>query len=72
MNTSKSILVCFHGNSAYTCPLGMVTDGVCVCCNHCHRDCPDVRMDEMKPFTVPGWMVEKMKRAMEGQRDADL
>ncbi|XP_008319462.1 deoxynucleotidyltransferase terminal-interacting protein 1 [Cynoglossus semilaevis] len=37
-----------------------------------YKDCPDVRMDEMKPFTVPGWMVEKMKRAMEGQRDADL
>uniref|UniRef100_A0A4W6FI71 Deoxynucleotidyltransferase terminal-interacting protein 1 n=1 Tax=Lates calcarifer TaxID=8187 RepID=A0A4W6FI71_LATCA len=37
-----------------------------------YKDCPDVRMDEMKPFTVPQWMVEKMKRAMEAQRDADL
>ncbi|KAG7493579.1 hypothetical protein JOB18_012251 [Solea senegalensis] len=37
-----------------------------------YKDCPDVKMDEMKPFTVPSWMVEKMKRAMEAQRDADL
>ncbi|KAG7226633.1 hypothetical protein INR49_001803 [Caranx melampygus] len=37
-----------------------------------YKDCPDVRMDEMKPFTVPIWMVEKMQRAMEAQRDADL
>ncbi|XP_030586197.1 deoxynucleotidyltransferase terminal-interacting protein 1 isoform X1 [Archocentrus centrarchus] len=37
-----------------------------------YRDCPDVRMDELKPFTVPQWMVEKMQRAMEAQRDADL
>ncbi|AWP02388.1 putative deoxynucleotidyltransferase terminal-interacting protein 1 [Scophthalmus maximus] len=37
-----------------------------------YKDCPDVRMDEMKPFTVPLWMVEKMQRAMEAQRDADL
>ncbi|XP_069544060.1 deoxynucleotidyltransferase terminal-interacting protein 1 isoform X1 [Brachyistius frenatus] len=36
-----------------------------------YRDCPDVRMDEMKPFSVPLWMVEKMQRAMEAQRDAD-
>lgn len=36
------------------------------------RDCPDVRMDELKPFSVPLWMVEKMQRAMEGQREADL
>ncbi|XP_041835952.1 deoxynucleotidyltransferase terminal-interacting protein 1 isoform X3 [Melanotaenia boesemani] len=36
-----------------------------------YRDCPDVRMDEMKPFTVPLWMVEKMQRAMEAQRDTD-
>uniref|UniRef100_A0A3B4FVU1 Deoxynucleotidyltransferase terminal-interacting protein 1 n=1 Tax=Pundamilia nyererei TaxID=303518 RepID=A0A3B4FVU1_9CICH len=34
-------------------------------------DCPDVRMDELKPFSVPQWMVEKMQRAMEAQRDAD-
>ncbi|KAM6927413.1 deoxynucleotidyltransferase terminal-interacting protein 1-like [Xenentodon cancila] len=36
-----------------------------------YRDCPDVRMDELKPFTVPQWMVEKMQRAMEAQRDID-
>ncbi|XP_008288890.1 deoxynucleotidyltransferase terminal-interacting protein 1 [Stegastes partitus] len=36
-----------------------------------YRDCPDVRMDEMKPFSVPLWMVEKMQRAMEAQRDSD-
>lgn len=36
------------------------------------RDCPDVRMDELKPFSVPQWMVEKMQRSMEAQRDADL
>ncbi|XP_029989790.1 deoxynucleotidyltransferase terminal-interacting protein 1 isoform X2 [Sphaeramia orbicularis] len=35
-----------------------------------YRDCPDVRMDELKPFSVPIWMVEKMQRAMEAQRDA--
>ncbi|XP_028284644.1 deoxynucleotidyltransferase terminal-interacting protein 1 [Parambassis ranga] len=37
-----------------------------------YRDCPDVRMDELKPFSVPVWMVEKMQRAMEAQRDSDL
>ncbi|XP_068598584.1 deoxynucleotidyltransferase terminal-interacting protein 1 [Brachionichthys hirsutus] len=37
-----------------------------------YKDCPDVRMDEMKPFSVPLWMVEKMQRAMEAQREADL
>nr|XP_057910642.1 deoxynucleotidyltransferase terminal-interacting protein 1 [Doryrhamphus excisus]XP_057910643.1 deoxynucleotidyltransferase terminal-interacting protein 1 [Doryrhamphus excisus] len=37
-----------------------------------YKDCPDVKMDEMKPFTVPQWMVEKMQRAMEAQRDTDL
>ncbi|XP_053171969.1 deoxynucleotidyltransferase terminal-interacting protein 1 [Scomber japonicus] len=36
-----------------------------------YKDCPDVRMDELKPFSVPVWMVEKMQRAMEAQRDAD-
>lgn len=25
-----------------------------------YKDCPDVKMDEMKPFTVPLWMVEKI------------
>ncbi|KAF7645396.1 hypothetical protein LDENG_00205200 [Lucifuga dentata] len=37
-----------------------------------YKDCPDIRMDELKPFSVPLWMVEKMQRAMEAQRDADL
>lgn len=37
-----------------------------------YKDCPDVKMDELKPFSVPLWMVEKMQRAMEAQRDADL
>uniref|UniRef100_A0A665X9Q5 Deoxynucleotidyltransferase terminal-interacting protein 1 n=1 Tax=Echeneis naucrates TaxID=173247 RepID=A0A665X9Q5_ECHNA len=32
-----------------------------------YKDCPDVRMDEMKPFTVPPWMVEKMQKAMESR-----
>ncbi|XP_029006792.1 deoxynucleotidyltransferase terminal-interacting protein 1 [Betta splendens] len=36
-----------------------------------YKDCPDVRMDELKPFSVPVWMVEKMKRAMEAQRDQE-
>ncbi|KAK2861571.1 hypothetical protein Q5P01_001104 [Channa striata] len=36
-----------------------------------YKDCPDVRMDELKPFSVPMWMVEKMKKAMEAQRDQD-
>ncbi|KAF3855561.1 hypothetical protein F7725_016284 [Dissostichus mawsoni] len=31
----------------------------------------DYRMDELKPFSVPVWMVEKMQRAMEAQRDID-
>ncbi|XP_018611171.1 ubiquitin-conjugating enzyme E2 C [Scleropages formosus] len=33
-----------------------------------YRDCPDVRMEELKPFTVPHWMIEKMQKAMEAQR----
>uniref|UniRef100_A0A672FWG3 Deoxynucleotidyltransferase terminal-interacting protein 1 n=1 Tax=Salarias fasciatus TaxID=181472 RepID=A0A672FWG3_SALFA len=36
-----------------------------------YRDSPDVRMDELKPFSVPHWMVEKMQRTMEAQRDSD-
>ncbi|CAB1354272.1 unnamed protein product, partial [Coregonus sp. 'balchen'] len=30
-------------------------------------DCPDLKMTpiELKPFTVPGWMIEKMQKAME-------
>ncbi|XP_072296182.1 deoxynucleotidyltransferase terminal-interacting protein 1 [Eucyclogobius newberryi] len=35
-----------------------------------YKECPDVHMEEMKPFSVPVWMVEKMQRAMEAQRDA--
>lgn len=37
-----------------------------------HRDCPELRMDELKPFSVPPWMLEKMQRAMEAQREADF
>ncbi|XP_051932080.1 deoxynucleotidyltransferase terminal-interacting protein 1 [Hippocampus zosterae] len=37
-----------------------------------YKDSPDVKMDEMKPFCVPLWMVEKMQRAMEAQRDTEL
>uniref|UniRef100_A0A3Q4BEL2 Deoxynucleotidyltransferase terminal-interacting protein 1 n=1 Tax=Mola mola TaxID=94237 RepID=A0A3Q4BEL2_MOLML len=37
-----------------------------------YKDCPDVKMDDLKPFSVPVWMVEKMQRAMEAQREADL
>ncbi|KAL3059391.1 hypothetical protein OYC64_011334 [Pagothenia borchgrevinki] len=36
-----------------------------------YREGPEVRMDELKPFSVPVWMVEKMQRAMEAQRDTD-
>ncbi|XP_078139623.1 deoxynucleotidyltransferase terminal-interacting protein 1 [Centroberyx gerrardi] len=36
-----------------------------------YKDCPDVRMDELKPFSVPVWMVEKMQKAMEAQRATD-
>ncbi|XP_077458038.1 deoxynucleotidyltransferase terminal-interacting protein 1-like [Stigmatopora argus] len=37
-----------------------------------YKNCPDVKLDEMKPFSVPAWMVEKMRRAMEAQRDSEL
>lgn len=47
-----------------------MVSAVTAVCGTC-RDCPDVRMDELKPFSVPLWMVEKMQRAMEGQRDTD-
>ncbi|XP_066520354.1 deoxynucleotidyltransferase terminal-interacting protein 1 [Hoplias malabaricus] len=33
-----------------------------------YKDCPDLRLDELKPFAVPVWMVEKMQKAMEAQR----
>ncbi|XP_068450601.1 deoxynucleotidyltransferase terminal-interacting protein 1 isoform X1 [Clinocottus analis] len=36
-----------------------------------YKDCADIKMDELKPFSVPLWIVEKMQRAMEAQRDAD-
>ncbi|XP_061687637.1 deoxynucleotidyltransferase terminal-interacting protein 1 [Syngnathoides biaculeatus] len=36
-----------------------------------YRDCPDVKLDEMKPFSVPAWMVEKMQRLMESQRGTE-
>lgn len=68
MSTSKSDIT----------PVSIVTNNVSVVaivtavCVHVCRDCPDVRMDELKPFSVPLWMVEKMQRAMEAQRDADL
>uniref|UniRef100_A0A674B8T8 Deoxynucleotidyltransferase terminal-interacting protein 1 n=1 Tax=Salmo trutta TaxID=8032 RepID=A0A674B8T8_SALTR len=34
-----------------------------------YKDCPDLKMTpvELKPFTVPGWMIEKMQKAMEVQ-----
>ncbi|KAM4612685.1 deoxynucleotidyltransferase terminal-interacting protein 1-like isoform 2-T2 [Polymixia lowei] len=37
-----------------------------------YKDCPELRMDEMKPFTVPPWMVEKMQRAMDAQRSESV
>ncbi|KAI1891032.1 hypothetical protein AGOR_G00159700 [Albula goreensis] len=33
-----------------------------------YRDCPDLKLDELKPFAVPVWMIEKMQKAMEAQR----
>uniref|UniRef100_A0A3B3REH8 Deoxynucleotidyltransferase terminal-interacting protein 1 n=1 Tax=Paramormyrops kingsleyae TaxID=1676925 RepID=A0A3B3REH8_9TELE len=33
-----------------------------------YRDCPELRLDELKPFMVPPWMIEKMQKAMEAQR----
>ena len=34
-----------------------------------YKHCPDLKMTpvELKPFTVPGWMIEKMQKAMEAQ-----
>ncbi|XP_061544413.1 deoxynucleotidyltransferase terminal-interacting protein 1 isoform X1 [Phycodurus eques] len=37
-----------------------------------YRDCPDMKLDEMKPFSVPAWMVEKMQRLMAAQRGMEL
>lgn len=37
------------------------------------RDCPELKLDELKPFVVPIWMVEKMQKAMEAQKtESDL
>ncbi|MFT7811978.1 deoxynucleotidyltransferase terminal-interacting protein 1 [Arapaima gigas] len=33
-----------------------------------YRECPDVRLEELKPFAVPQWMIEKMQKTMEAQR----
>ncbi|XP_062852735.1 deoxynucleotidyltransferase terminal-interacting protein 1 [Trichomycterus rosablanca] len=33
-----------------------------------YKDCPDLKLDELKPFIVPVWMIEKMQKAMEAQR----
>lgn len=33
-----------------------------------YKDCPDLKLDELKPFVVPIWMVEKMQKEMESQR----
>ncbi|CAL8336813.1 unnamed protein product [Merluccius merluccius] len=41
-------------------------------CSDDYKECPDLRMDELKPFSVPLWMVEKMQRAMEAQRSETL
>uniref|UniRef100_H2LZS2 Deoxynucleotidyltransferase terminal-interacting protein 1 n=1 Tax=Oryzias latipes TaxID=8090 RepID=H2LZS2_ORYLA len=40
-------------------------------CSDEYRESPEVRMDELKPFTVPIWMVEKMQQAMEVQKNVD-
>uniref|UniRef100_A0A671K663 Deoxynucleotidyltransferase terminal-interacting protein 1 n=1 Tax=Sinocyclocheilus anshuiensis TaxID=1608454 RepID=A0A671K663_9TELE len=33
-----------------------------------YKDCPDLKLDELKPFLVPLWMVEKMQKAMDAQK----
>ncbi|KAI5109056.1 deoxynucleotidyltransferase terminal-interacting protein 1, partial [Silurus meridionalis] len=33
-----------------------------------YKDCPELRLDELKPFMVPVWMVEKMQKTMDAQR----
>ncbi|TSM36101.1 Deoxynucleotidyltransferase terminal-interacting protein 1 [Bagarius yarrelli] len=33
-----------------------------------YKDCPELKMDELKPFMVPVWMLEKMQKTMEAQR----
>uniref|UniRef100_A0A9J8A8E4 Deoxynucleotidyltransferase terminal-interacting protein 1 n=2 Tax=Cyprinus carpio TaxID=7962 RepID=A0A9J8A8E4_CYPCA len=38
-----------------------------------YKDCPELKLDELKPFVVPIWMVEKMQKAMEAQKtESDL
>ncbi|XP_067314893.1 deoxynucleotidyltransferase terminal-interacting protein 1 [Pseudorasbora parva] len=38
-----------------------------------YKDCPELKLDELKPFLVPIWMVEKMQKAMEAQKtESDL
>ncbi|XP_077107785.1 deoxynucleotidyltransferase terminal-interacting protein 1 [Ranitomeya variabilis] len=33
-----------------------------------YRDCRELRLDELKPFTAPPWMMEKMRKYMELMR----
>ncbi|XP_041096019.1 deoxynucleotidyltransferase terminal-interacting protein 1-like [Polyodon spathula] len=33
-----------------------------------YRDCPELKLDELKPFAVPLWMIEKMQKSMDGMR----
>ncbi|MGH0178560.1 UNVERIFIED_CONTAM: hypothetical protein FKN15_077854 [Acipenser sinensis] len=33
-----------------------------------YRDCPELKLDELKPFAVPIWMIEKMQKSMDGMR----
>ncbi|XP_075033810.1 deoxynucleotidyltransferase terminal-interacting protein 1 [Mixophyes fleayi] len=33
-----------------------------------YRDCLELKLDELKPFTAPLWMIEKMKKCMELMR----
>ncbi|XP_022519101.1 deoxynucleotidyltransferase terminal-interacting protein 1 isoform X2 [Astyanax mexicanus] len=33
-----------------------------------YKDCPELKLEELKPFAVPPWMLEKMQKAMEAQR----
>ncbi|XP_029467465.1 deoxynucleotidyltransferase terminal-interacting protein 1 isoform X2 [Rhinatrema bivittatum] len=33
-----------------------------------YRDSPELKMEELKPFTAPPWMIEKMRKYMESMR----
>ncbi|KAG2461770.1 TDIF1 protein, partial [Polypterus senegalus] len=33
-----------------------------------YRDCPELKLDELKPFRVPIWMIEKMQKTMDSMR----